>query len=204
MSDKKMYSLPPLPYAYNALEPFISEAQMRLHHDKHHAAYVNGANAILERLDKARQAGTDVDMKATLKELSFQVGGHILHDLFWRNLSPAAKTSKEPGGALAEALKNEFGSFERFKKEFSVAAAGTEGSGWAALARCGLTGRLLIMQIEKHNVNVYPHLRILMVLDVWEHAYYLDYKNERPKFVEAFWNIVNWEEVEKRLEAIIK
>jgi Fe-Mn family superoxide dismutase len=204
MSDKKMYSLPQLPYAYNALEPFISEAQLRLHHDKHHAAYVNAANAILERLDKARQAGADVDMKATLKELSFQVGGHILHDLFWGNLSPAAKTSKEPRGALAEALKNEFGSFERFKKEFSAAAASAEGSGWAALARCGLTGRLLIMQIEKHNVNVFPHLRILMVLDVWEHAYYLDYKNERPKFVEAFWNIANWEEVNRRLEATNK
>jgi Fe-Mn family superoxide dismutase len=204
MSDKKLYSLPDLPYAYNALEPFISEAQLRLHHDKHHAAYVNGANAILERLDKARQTGADVDMKATLKELSFQAGGHVLHSLFWQNLAPAAKAGKEPGGALADALKNEFGSFERFKKEFSAAAASTEGSGWAALARCGMTGRLLIMQIEKHNVNVYPHLRILMVLDVWEHAYYLDYKNERPKFVEAFWNIVNLDEVNKRLEAIIK
>ena len=204
MSDKKLYSLPELPYAYNALEPFISEAQLRLHHDKHHAAYVNGANAILERLDKARQAGIDVDMKATLKELSFQSGGHVLHGLFWRNLAPAAKASKEPGGALADALKKEFGSFERFKKEFSAAAASTEGSGWAALARCGFTGRLLIMQIEKHNVNVYPQLRILMVLDVWEHAYYLDYKNERPKFVEAFWNIVNWDECNQRLEAIIK
>ncbi|MFZ2471754.1 MAG: superoxide dismutase [Methanothrix sp.] len=204
MSDKKIYSLPPLPYAYNALEPFISEAQLRLHHDKHHAAYVNGANAILEKLDKARQAGTDVDMKATLKELSFQAGGHVLHSLFWQNLAPAAKAGKEPGGVLAEALKNEFGSFERFKKEFSATAASTEGSGWAALAWCGMTGRPLIMQIEKHNVNVYPMFRILMVLDVWEHAYYLDYKNERPKFVEAFWNIVNWDEVEKRLEAIIK
>ena len=204
MSDKKLYSLPELPYAYNALEPFISETQLRLHHDKHHAAYVNGANAILERLDKARQAGTDVDMKATLKELSFQAGGHVLHLLFWQNLAPVAKAVKEPSGDLAEVLKKEFGSFERFKKEFSAAAASTEGSGWAALAWCGLTGRLLIMQIEKHNVNVYPHLRILMVLDVWEHAYYLDYKNERPKFVEAFWNIVNWDEVNKRLEAIIK
>ena len=204
MSDKKLYSLPELPYAYNALEPFISEAQLRLHHDKHHAAYVNGANAILERLDKARQAGTDVDMKATLKELSFQAGGHVLHSLFWQNLAPAAKAGKEPGGVLAEALKKEFGSFERFKKEFSAAAASTEGSGWAALAWCGMTGRLLIMQIEKHNVNVYPTFRILMVLDVWEHAYYLDYKNERPKFVEAFWNIVNWDECNQRLEAIIK
>jgi Fe-Mn family superoxide dismutase len=165
---------------------------------------VTGANAIFDRLDKARQAGTDLDMKATLRELSFQAGGHILHHLFWQNLAPAAKAVKEPGGVLAEALKNEFGSFERFKKEFSSAAVSAEGSGWAALARCGMTGRLLIMQIEKHNVNVYPHIRILLVLDVWEHAYYLDYKNERPRFVEAFWNIVNWDEVNKRLEALIK
>jgi Fe-Mn family superoxide dismutase len=113
------YVLEDLPFAYNALEPYISEAQLRLHHDKHHAAYVNGANALFERLDKARQAGTDVDMKATLKELSFQAGGHILHWLFWQNLAPAATADREPhGGVLAEALKNEFGSFERFRKEF--------------------------------------------------------------------------------------
>ena len=203
MVDKK-YSLPDLPYDYKALEPYISEGQLRLHHDKHHAAYVNGANALLDRLDKARQAGSDVDMKATLKELSFQAGGHVLHSLFWANLAPAAKAAKEPGGTLADVLKKEFGSFERFKKEFTTAAASTEGSGWAALAWCGLTGRPMIMQIEKHNVNVYPMFRILMVVDVWEHAYYLDYKNERPKFLEAFWNIVNWDEVNRRLEAIIK
>jgi superoxide dismutase, Fe-Mn family len=201
----KFYTLEDLPYAYNALEPHISEAQIRLHHDKHHAAYVNSANTILERLDKARQAGTDLDMKATIKELSFLAGGHILHKLFWENLAPTQKAVKEPhSGSLSDALKNEFGSFERFKKELSSVAALTEGSGWAALTRCGLTGRLLIMQIEKHNVNVYPQLRILMVLDVWEHAYYLDYKNERPKFVEAFWNIVNWDVVNNRLEALIK
>ena len=204
MSEKKLYTLPELPYAYNALEPFISEAQLRLHHDKHHAAYVNGANAILDRLDKARQVGSDLDMKATLKELSFQAGGHVLHSLFWSNLSPAAKAAREPGGALADVLKKEFGSFERFKKEFTAAAASTEGSGWAALAWCGMTGRPMIMQIEKHNVNVYPMFGILMVVDVWEHAYYLDYKNERPKFLEAFWNIVDWDEVNRRLEAIIK
>jgi len=203
LADKKFYSLPELPYAYNALEPYISEAQLRLHHDKHHAAYVNGANALLERLDKARQAGTDVDMKATLKELSFNVGGHTLHSLFWANLAPAAKTTKEPGGLLGSALKDEFGSFERFKKEFTAAAGSAEGSGWGVLALCGKTHRPVLMQIEKHNVNVAPNERILMVLDVWEHAYYLDYKNERPKFVEAFWNIVNWDEVNKRLETIL-
>ena len=203
MSEKRKYTLPDLPYGYDALAPAISEAQLRIHHDKHHAAYVNGANAILERLDKAREAGTDLDMKATLKELSFQAGGHLLHSLFWGNLAPAAK-SGAPAGALAEALAGEFGSIERFKKEFSAAAATAEGSGWAALAWCGMTKRPLIMQIEKHNVNVYPMFRILMVLDVWEHAYYLDYKNERPRFVEAFWSIVNWDEVSRRFEAVTK
>jgi Fe-Mn family superoxide dismutase len=201
--DKKFYALPDLPYPYNALEPFISEIQLKIHHDKHHAAYVNGANAILERLDKARQSGTDLDMKATSKELSFQIGGHILHGLFWNNLIPSAKSSKEPKGILAEALKNEFGSIERFKKEFTTAAVSAEGSGWAVLGFCGQTRRPIIIQIEKHNVNVVPHQRILMVLDVWEHAYYLDYKNERAKFVEAFWNIVNWDEMGKRLEKLI-
>jgi Fe-Mn family superoxide dismutase len=204
MTDNKFYSLPELPYDYNALEPFISEAQLRLHHDKHHAAYVNSANAIFERLDKARRAGTDMDMKSTVKELSFHAGGHILHHLFWKNLTPADRTRKEPGGVLADTLEKEFGSFERFRKEFSAAAVSAEGSGWAALARCGMTGRLLIMQIEKHNVNVYPHIRIIMVLDVWEHAYYLDYRNERPRYVEAFWNIVNWDEINMRLEALLK
>jgi len=204
LADKKLYTLPDLPYAYNALEPYISETQLKIHHDKHHLAYVNGANAILERLDKARQAGTDIDMKATLKELSFNVGGHTLHTLFWANMAPAAKASKEPTGTLADALKAEFGSLERFKKEFTQAATSTEGSGWAVLGLCGKTHRPMVMQIEKHNVNVAPNERILMVLDVWEHAYYLDYKNERPKFVDAFWNIVNWAEVNNRLETTLK
>jgi len=180
----------------------MSEAQLRLHHDKHHLAYVNGANAIFERLDKARQAGTDLDLKAALKELSFQAGGHTLHSLFWTNLSPAGKSAKEPGGALGEALKSEFGGFERFKKEFTAVASSTEGSGWGVLAFCQKTYRPVMMQIEKHNVNVAPNEKILMVLDVWEHAYYLDYKNERAKFIEAFWNIVNWDEVNRRLQEI--
>jgi len=138
LAEKKFYKLPDLPFDYKALEPYISEGQLKLHHDKHHAAYVNGANGILERLDKARQAGADVDMKATSKELSFNVGGHILHSLFWSNLAPAAKAS-QPAGMLGEALKNEFGTMERFRKEFSAAGVGTEGSGWAALGLCGQT-----------------------------------------------------------------
>ncbi len=204
LADKKFYVLPDLPYAYNALEPYISETQLKIHHDKHHAAYVKGANAILEKLDKAHQEGTDLDMKAMLKELSFNIGGHVLHGLFWKNMMPSDKALKEPGGAIADLLKKEFGSFERFKKEFTAAANSAEGSGWGALAYCTQTNRPLLMQIEKHNVNVYPDFKIMMVLDVWEHAYYLDYKNERPKFTEAFWNIVNWDEVDRRLEAIVK
>jgi len=203
METVKFYTLPQLSYGYKDLEPYISEEQLRIHHQRHHQAYVNGANAILERLDKARKDGTDFDVKATLKELSFHIGGHLLHSLFWGNLAQTGKGGK-PAGALNNALEKEFGTFERFKKEFSQAAVSVEGSGWAALTFCRQTSRPIIMQIEKHNTNVYPMFRILMVLDVWEHAYYLDYKNERAKFVEAFWNIINWDEVNKRLEQALK
>jgi len=200
MEKRKFYVLPELPFGYRDLEPHISEKQLRIHHDKHHQGYVNGANAILQKLDKARKEGADMDIKSTLKALSFNIGGHILHYLFWPNLAPAGKGGGKPGGALGDAIEEEFGSFERFKKEFSQAAVSVEGSGWAALSFCRQTNRPIIMQIEKHNTNVYPMFKILMVLDVWEHAYYLDYKNERAKFVDAFWSIVNWDKVSKRLE----
>jgi len=204
MEKAKFYALPQLLYGYDELQPYISQEQLTLHHQKHHQAYVNSANAILERLDKARKEGTDFDVKATLKELSFHIGGHLLHSLFWPNMTPSGKGGGNPTGALGTALEKEFGSFERFKKEFSLAATSVEGSGWAALSFCRQTNRPMIMQIEKHNTNVYPMFTILMVIDVWEHAYYLDYKNERAKFVDAFWNIVNWDEVNKRLGRIVK
>lgn len=204
MGTNVFYNLPKLSYGYKDLEPYISEEQLTIHHDKHHQAYVTGANAILEKLDKARKEGADIDMKATLKELSFNIGGHVLHSLFWENLAPKEKAGGKPNGVLANVIDKEFGSFERFQKEFTTAAASAEGSGWAALSFCMQTNRPIIMQIEKHNVNVYPMFRILMVLDVWEHAYYLDYKNLRPKFIEAFWNIVNWDEVNKRLISLLK
>jgi Fe-Mn family superoxide dismutase len=125
--------------------------------------------------------------------------------LFWGNLAPSTKGGGgKPSGVLAEWIDKEFGSFERFKKEFSQAATSVEGSGWAALTLCRQTNRLMIMQVEKHNTNVYPMFRIVMVLDVFEHAYYIDYKNDRAKFVENFWNIVNWSEVNKRLEQALK
>lgn len=202
--NNKFYSLPELPYRYNSLEPYISEEQLTIHHDKHHQGYVNGANAILTKLDSARKEDVDLDAKSTLKSLSFNIGGHILHSLFWPTLAPAGEGGEEPDGVLGDVIGREFGNFDRFKKEFSQAASSVEGSGWAALSYCLQTDRPIIMQIEKHNTNVYPMFRILMVLDVWEHAYYLDYQNVRSKFVEAFWNIVNWDTVNQRLEALLR
>lgn len=205
MEQGKLYTLPQLEFGLKDLEPHMSEQQLTIHYQKHHQAYVNGANAILQRLDKAHKENADWDVKATLKELSFNIGGHVLHSLFWGNLAPAGKGGGgKPSGKLGEALDREFGSFERFKKEFSQAATSVEGSGWAALTWCRKTNRPLLMQVEKHNMNVYPAFRILMVLDVFEHAYYLDYKNDRAKFVEAFWSVVNWGNINKRLEEILE
>ena len=204
MEENKFYTLPKLSYEYNELIPHMSEEQLKIHHSKHHQAYVNGANTILQKLDKARKENAEIDAKSTLKELSFNIGGHLLHSLFWGNLSPTGKGGGKPSGALGDVIEKEFGSFDRFKKEFTQAAISVEGSGWATLTFCRQTKRPIIMQVEKHNMNVYPMFRILMVLDVFEHAYYIDYKNERAKFVDAFWNIVNWNEVNKRLEETLK
>ena len=197
MESVKSFSLPKLPYAYNALAPYMSEQQLTIHHDKHHQAYVNGANAIFEKLDKARKENADLDVKSTLKELSFHVGGHVLHSTFWDCMAPSGKGGGTPGGAIADVLTKEFGSFERFKMEFSKAASSVEGSGWAALVMHPCVDRPLVMQIEKHNMNLHPTFSLLLVLDLWEHAYYIDYKNDRAKFVDGFWNIVNWEHVNK-------
>ena len=197
MESVKSFSLPKLPYAYNALAPFMSEQQLTIHHDKHHQGYVNGANAIFEKLEKTRKENVDLDVKSTLKELSFHIGGHLLHSTFWDCMAPTGKGGGKPKGAIADVLMKEFGSFERFKMEFSKAATSVEGSGWAALVMHQCVDRPLIMQIEKHNLNLYPAFRLLMVLDLWEHAYYIDYKNDRGKFVEGFWSVVNWDYVNK-------
>jgi Fe-Mn family superoxide dismutase len=191
------YNLPKLPYGYKDLEPYMSEEVLTLHHDKHHAGYVNATNALLDKIAEARQKNSELDYKSVLKSLSFNVGGDILHEKFWKNMAAAnsGKNKLNPESELAKAINKEFGSFERFKTEFSETAKSVEGSGWAIL-----TKDLSIIQIEKHNVNLYPNQEILLCLDVWEHAYYLDYKNDRAKFVESWWNIVNWEEVEKRFQ----
>ncbi len=200
----KKYELPQLPYGYNALEPHISEEIMKLHHDKHHAGYVNGANAALEKLEKARNGEIQIDMKAVLRDYSFNFGGHVLHSTFWPNMAPQGKGGGTPGGKIADKINEGFGSFEKFKAQFSDAAKAVEGSGWALMLYDNQIDQLVLTQIEKQNFMHLPGLKILLGLDVWEHAYYLQYKNDRGKYVESWWNVVNWDDVEKNLEKAIK
>lgn len=196
----KKLELPPLPYGYDSLQPFISKEIMILHHDKHHQAYVNGANASLEKLEKSRKGELEIDTKSVLKDFSFNFSGHILHSLFWSNMGP--NKGGTPKGKVAEQVNKDFGNFDAFKKEFSSAAKTAEGSGWALLAFDSGTKQLFVVQIEKHNVSTIAGLHPLLVLDVWEHAYYLDYKNDRAKFVDAWWNAVNWDDVEERFNKL--
>jgi Fe-Mn family superoxide dismutase len=189
--------LPPLPYKYNALEPVISQKIMELHHDKHHKSYVDGANTALEKLEKYRKGEIEIDVRATLRDLSFHMNGHVLHSIFWPNMKPPEENNK-PGGKIADLINKVFGSFESFKKEFSNAAKSVEGSGWAVLVK-DEKDNLYVFQIEKHNLMHVAGFKPLLVLDVWEHAYYLDYLNDRGKYVDNWWKVVNWDDVEKRL-----
>jgi Fe-Mn family superoxide dismutase len=197
------FQLPELQYGYKDLEPFMSEAQLTLHHKKHHQAYVNGANAAINKLAQARIDNVDIDLKATSKELTFHMGGWKLHSIFWQMLAPAGKGGGgEPTGSFNNAILKTFGSFGRFKKEFSQAALSIEGSGWAAVTYSKKIQTLMIIQIEKHNLYFPAGNPLLMTLDVWEHAYYLDYQNDRAKYIEAFWNMINWDYANTRFEKI--
>lgn len=193
------YELAELPYGYNALEPYISEEVLKLHHTKHHASYVNTANGLLEKIEVSRKEDLDSDYKSVSKALSFNSAGHILHKIFWETMAPADSGKNEPTQEILKLIERDFGSFKRFKKEFTETAKSVEGSGWAILAIDRESKNLIIVQIEKHNVNFCPEQKILLCLDVWEHAYYLDYKNDRAKFIEQWWNIVNWQEVGERM-----
>ena len=198
----KTYTLPPLPYAYNALEPHISEQIMKLHHDKHHQAYVNGANAALDKLEKARAGAMQVDVRATLRDLSFNIDGHKLHSIFWPNMAPAGKGGGSPGGKVADRIAADFGAFDKFKAQFSDSAKTVEGSGWALLCYDKEIDSLVLTQVEKQNFMELAELPILLGLDVWEHAYYLQYWNDRGKYVDAWWNVVNWSDVDSRLSRL--
>jgi Fe-Mn family superoxide dismutase len=198
----KRYELPQLPYAYNALEPYIIEEIMRLHHTKHHQAYVNGANAALEKIEKAAKGEIQIDVRAVLRDLSFNLDGHKLHSIFWPNMAPPGKGGGKPGGAIADKINAEFGSFENFKKLFSDAAKTVEGVGWALLLYDPEVDRLVLTQIEKQNLMHLAELPILLAIDVWEHAYYLQYKNDRASYVDNWWNVVNWDDVEQRFSKV--
>lgn len=198
----KRYTLPPLPYRYDALQPYISERIMQLHHDKHHQAYVNGANAALEKLEKARKGELQIDVRAVLRDYSFNVDGHLLHSIFWPNMAPAGKGGGTPGGKIADQINKDFGGFDKFKAQFSEAAKTVEGVGWALLLYDGETDQLVLTQIEKQNLMHLAQMPILLGLDVWEHAYYLDYLNDRAKYVDSWWNVVNWSDVDSRLSKV--
>ena len=192
-----VYELPDLPYDYDALEPHISGEIMQLHHDKHHATYVAGANTALEKLEKAREEGADAnEIRALSKNLTFNLGGHTNHSIFWKNLSPNG--GGEPTGELTEAINRDFGSFEKFKDHFSAAATGLQGSGWAVLGYDHFAGRLIIEQLTDQQGNVSVDFTPLLMLDMWEHAFYLQYKNVKADYVKAVWNVFNWEDVVER------
>ncbi|MDY5584570.1 MAG: superoxide dismutase [Arcanobacterium sp.] len=192
-----IYTLPELDYDYSALEPHISGRIMELHHSKHHAAYVAGANAALENLAAAREAGDLSKINQFSKDLAFNLGGHTNHSIFWKNLSPNG--GGEPEGEIAEAIKDSFGSFENFKKHFAAAAVGIQGSGWAVLAYDTISKKLNIFQLFDQQSNVPVATVPLFMLDMWEHAFYLDYLNVKADYVAAAWNLVNWEDVNARL-----
>ncbi|MCM3692897.1 superoxide dismutase [Neobacillus niacini] len=192
------HTLPDLPYAYNALEPFISEEIMRLHHDKHHRSYVEGLNKAEINLKKARDNNDFSLIKHWSRELAFHGSGHYLHTIFWKNMIP--KGGGSPQGLLKREIENYFGSFDKFKKQFSEAAKQVEGVGWAILVWSPRARHLEILQSERHMLLTQWDTIPLLALDVWEHAYYLQYKNNRAEYVDNWWNLVNWNDVEMRFD----
>ncbi|WP_194894007.1 superoxide dismutase [Catenulispora pinisilvae] len=194
-----LYTLPDLPYDYSALEPAITGEILELHHAKHHAAYVKGANDTLEQLAEARDKGQLGGLVGLEKTLAFNTSGHVLHTLFWQNLSPDG--GDKPDGALATALERDFGSFDAFRKQLTAATASVQGSGWGVLAHEPLADRLIVTQVYDHHGNVAAGMTPLLVFDAWEHAYYLQYRNVRPDYVEKLWSIVNWADVAARFSA---
>jgi Fe-Mn family superoxide dismutase len=196
-----VYTLPDLPYDYAALEPAISGEILHLHHGKHHAAYVAGANTTLERLAEARNASAWDGLVGLEKTLAFNLSGHVLHSIFWANLSPDG--GERPDGELAAALGEHFGSFEAFAAQLTTATVTVQGSGWGVLAWEPLGRRLVVQQVYDHHGNVGVGSVPLLVFDAWEHAYYLQYRNVRPDYVHRLWDLVNWTDVATRFTAAV-
>lgn len=193
------YELPELPYDYSALEPVLSGEIVELHHDKHHAAYVKAANDTSEKLAAARETGDLGGIVGLEKTLAFNVSGHVLHSIYWANLVPDG--GGEPGGELAAAIDDSFGSFPAFRAQLTAATATVQGSGWGVLAWEPVARKLVVSQVYDHHANVAIGSAPLLAFDAWEHAYYLQYKNVRPDYVQQLWNIVKWDDVQERLAA---
>jgi len=190
------HTLPPLPYPYGALEPWIDEATMRIHHDKHHQSYVDGLNLAEKKLEEARLSGDFGLVKHWERELAFHGAGHYLHTIFWEAMKP--RGGGRPEGALAREIDGSFGGFEPFRRQFSEAAGKVEGSGWAILVWSPRSRRLEILTAEKHqNLSQWDAVPLLP-LDVWEHAYYLKHRNDRAAYIRDWWNVVNWPYVQDR------
>jgi Fe-Mn family superoxide dismutase len=195
---KQTYSLPDLPYDEGALEPHISGKIMELHHGKHHAAYVKGANAALEKLQEMRGKGDFSLLSLLEKNLAFNVSGHVLHSVFWTNLSPHGGGG--PTGKLAKVVDDTFGGAPAFRQQMTEAAATIQGSGWALASWEPVARRVVIQQVYDHQGNHGQGTIPLLAIDAWEHAYYLQYYNEKAKFFDAIWNVVNWDDVARRLD----
>ncbi|MEX0663169.1 MAG: superoxide dismutase [Acidimicrobiia bacterium] len=190
------YSLPELAYDYGALEPHLSGRILELHHGKHHKAYVDGANTVLEKLADARESGDFGSINQLEKNLAFHLSGHILHSIFWKNLDPGG--GGKPTGELASAVDDNLGSFEACKAQLTEAAMNVQGSGWGALSWEPVGKRLIVEQVYDHQGNVGQGGPPLLVLDMWEHAYYLQYENRKAEWVGAFWELVDWDDVATR------
>jgi Fe-Mn family superoxide dismutase len=189
--------LPELPYAYNALEPYYDEQTVKIHHDMHHKGYVDGLNLAEEKLKEAREKKDFSLIKHWERELAFNGGGHILHTIFWENMKPNG--GGEPSGDIAREINEAFGNYEAFKEHFTKAAAAVEGSGWCALVWNKIFNKLEILQVEKHQNLIQLGSVPILVIDVWEHAYYLKYQNRRAEFIKNWWNLIHWEDVNKKL-----
>jgi Fe-Mn family superoxide dismutase len=199
--------LPPLPYKVDALEPYISKDIIDIHYNGHHKGYVTGSNTFLERLEKVIKGELTTghyDIQGILRGLTFNINGHKLHTIYWENMAPPGKGGGKAGGMLADLINKQFGSFDRFKQLFTEAAASLPGNGWSALFYDPETGDLEIMTIENHFQNHIAELPILLIIDEFEHAYYLQYKNKRADYLNAWWNVVNWDYAEKKLQKYLK
>ncbi|MFB6263478.1 MAG: superoxide dismutase [Bradymonadaceae bacterium] len=193
------HTLPELPYSYDALEPYIDEQTMRLHHDKHHQGYVDGLNSAEKELAEARQEGNFDDIRNLERLVAFHGAGHFNHTIFWNNLTPAEDYT-DPSGDLLQQIENDFGSFDNLKEQFGAAAKSVEGSGWGMLVWEPAGEHLLTLGVENHQKQLFGSAIPVLVIDVWEHAYYLNYQNNRGEYVDNFWNIVDWDNVAANLE----